>query len=174
MVLFFDDEFVATDQVVLAYGAESDRVLGIPGEVCVNDIVFSCGLLLCTIGISMVSLTDVMALDLLAFFSRIWQGYTQLENSFGGIMGTLTADILLQTWRALILQLFLVRYLLLLHQFAIWLMEAPEVPSKMQARITYFLCFNWKLDPICGRETSLFLFLISKKEKWKKGELGLR
>lgn len=46
MVLFFDDEFVATDQVVLAYGAESDRVLSIPGEVCRNFFVLFSYLLL--------------------------------------------------------------------------------------------------------------------------------
>ena len=43
MVIFlflFDRNFCAIEQVVLAYGAESDRVLGIPGEVCMVCFAF--------------------------------------------------------------------------------------------------------------------------------------
>ena len=41
IILFlFDRHFCAFEQVVLAYGAESDRVLGIPGEVCMACFAF--------------------------------------------------------------------------------------------------------------------------------------
>lgn len=38
----FEQVIYAIEQVVLAYGAESDRVLGIPGEVCIAcfDFIF--------------------------------------------------------------------------------------------------------------------------------------
>jgi len=117
------------EQVVLAYGAESDRVLGIPGEVILGEGILKYGCIqqfyniiwYCyyqleyenTFLLSRAYLSHLFVYDFFSHaFFRIWKAYTQRESLFGGIMGIQIAGTCLLTWKVQIQLLFLVRYIL--------------------------------------------------------------